>query len=95
MSLRTAVGYCRVSTDKQVDQGVSMDAQASKIAAMASEFPGSLARTVSMSSRCSIRDIRGIRWGGAFQKSSGSGPRVRPSARTSRNGDVEFSFDRI
>jgi DNA invertase Pin-like site-specific DNA recombinase len=31
----TAVGYVRVSTDKQVDYGVSLDAQAAKIRAMA------------------------------------------------------------
>ncbi len=30
-----AIGYVRVSTDKQADQGVSLDAQAEKIRAMA------------------------------------------------------------
>ena len=30
-----AIGYVRVSTDKQADRGVSLDAQAKKIRAMA------------------------------------------------------------
>jgi DNA invertase Pin-like site-specific DNA recombinase len=30
-----AIGYVRVSTDKQADHGVSLDAQAEKIRAMA------------------------------------------------------------
>ena len=32
---KTAVGYCRVSTDKQAEKGVSLDAQMEKIRAMA------------------------------------------------------------
>jgi DNA invertase Pin-like site-specific DNA recombinase len=32
------VGYVRVSTDKQADRGVSLDAQAEKIRAMAAEI---------------------------------------------------------
>src|SRR4029434_9256568 len=32
---RRAIGYCRVSTDGQADRGVSLDAQAEKIRAMA------------------------------------------------------------
>jgi site-specific DNA recombinase len=35
MSLMRTVGYVRVSTDKQADRGVSLDAQAEKIRAMA------------------------------------------------------------
>jgi DNA invertase Pin-like site-specific DNA recombinase len=35
MSLMKTVGYARVSTDKQADRGVSLDAQAEKIRAMA------------------------------------------------------------
>ena len=35
MSLMKTVGYIRVSTDKQADRGVSLDAQAEKIRAMA------------------------------------------------------------
>src|SRR5229473_4169577 len=35
MSLMKTVGYVRVSTDKQADHGVSLDAQAEKIRAMA------------------------------------------------------------
>lgn len=32
------IGYVRVSTDKQADRGVSLEAQAEKIRAMAVEF---------------------------------------------------------
>src|SRR5260370_6920279 len=35
MSLMKTIGYVRVSTDKQADRGVSLDAQAEKIRAMA------------------------------------------------------------
>jgi len=35
MKARRAIGYCRVSTDGQADRGVSLDAQAEKIRAMA------------------------------------------------------------
>ena len=35
MSVMKAVGYCRVSTDKQADHGVSLEAQRAKIQAMA------------------------------------------------------------
>ena len=34
MSLMKTIGYVRVSTDKQADRGVSLDAQAEKIRAM-------------------------------------------------------------
>src|SRR4030095_3837128 len=33
--MKRAIGYCRVSTDGQADRGVSLDAQAEKIRAMA------------------------------------------------------------
>ena len=35
MVTMVVIGYARVSTDKQADQGVSLDAQAEKIRAMA------------------------------------------------------------
>jgi site-specific DNA recombinase len=35
MSLMKTIGYVRVSTDKQADHGVSLEAQAEKIRAMA------------------------------------------------------------
>jgi site-specific DNA recombinase len=35
MSLMKTIGYVRVSTDKQADRGVSLEAQAEKIRAMA------------------------------------------------------------
>jgi site-specific DNA recombinase len=35
LSTMRAIGYCRVSTDKQAEDGVSLDAQAEKIRAMA------------------------------------------------------------
>jgi DNA invertase Pin-like site-specific DNA recombinase len=38
------VGYVRVSTDKQADRGVSLDAQAEKIKAMAVVHYAELAR---------------------------------------------------
>jgi site-specific DNA recombinase len=42
MSLMKTVGYIRVSTDKQADRGVSLDAQAEKIRAMAVVHGGEL-----------------------------------------------------
>jgi site-specific DNA recombinase len=42
MSLMKTVGYIRVSTDKQADRGVSLDAQAEKIRAMAVVQGGAL-----------------------------------------------------
>jgi site-specific DNA recombinase len=42
MSLMKTVGYIRVSTDKQADRGVSLDAQAEKIRAMAVVHSGEL-----------------------------------------------------
>src|SRR5580700_141159 len=42
MSLMKTVGYVRVSTDKQADRGVSLEAQAEKIRAMAVVHDGEL-----------------------------------------------------
>jgi DNA invertase Pin-like site-specific DNA recombinase len=42
MSLMKTIGYIRVSTDKQADRGVSLDAQAEKIRAMAVVHEGEL-----------------------------------------------------
>src|SRR5580692_10515653 len=42
MSLMKTVGYVRVSTDKQADRGVSIEAQAEKIRAMAVVHDGEL-----------------------------------------------------
>ena len=35
LSSMRAIGYCRVSTERQADQGVSLEAQEAKIRAMA------------------------------------------------------------
>ena len=41
-----AVGYVRVSTDKQAEHGVSLDAQAAKIRAMAVVHGAELVETI-------------------------------------------------
>jgi site-specific DNA recombinase len=43
---KRAVGYCRVSTDKQADEGVSLDAQREKIRAMAVVHGAALAEVI-------------------------------------------------
>ena len=43
---KRAVGYCRVSTDKQADEGVSLDAQREKIRAMAVVHGAALADVI-------------------------------------------------
>lgn len=42
-----AVGYVRVSTDKQADRGISLDAQVEKVRAMATLHSAELVKTIS------------------------------------------------
>ena len=43
--VRIAIGYVRVSTDRQAEQGVSLEAQEAKIRAMATRARSRIARS--------------------------------------------------